>query len=192
MKPLLIFLLFSNLTIKASAQDTVGFKNLSAYVGRKVTVIMPVLNFDIRKEYIYLYMGGWYPNQTFTAIIKRNNGKKRIKLKTDVIIGRVKVSLTGYIAKYDGEPDTTKNYDDVIIKKEFEKPQPMVVVAFNLHGMMSKKYEPRTEPIDLNGKLVMLITDQKQIGNIYELDLPDPNYLPATWPNFSSESVFEQ
>jgi len=154
---------------KATAQDTVSYRNLPAYVGRKVTLIMPVFGFDMRREYIYLYLGDCYPRQKLTVIVKRNNGKKRIRLNKDIILGQVIASLKGFITTYDGEPDTTKNYGDDDVKKEFEKDRPVEIMAFHQAATMRYIYEPRKEPIDLRGKLVMFITEQKQIGATYEI-----------------------
>lgn len=169
------------ISFKATAQDTtISYKDLPAYIGRKVTLRMQVLDFDMRKDYIYLYMGGWYPEQEITVIIKRDNGKKRMRLSKDVILGRVIAPFIGFITTYDEGPDTTKNYNDAAIKKEFEKGQPMEIYALHLHGMMSRKYEPRTTPIDLRGKLVMLVTLQKQIGTTtYEISHGPPTDFPS-------------
>jgi hypothetical protein len=154
---------------KASAQDTVACKDLSAYTGRKVTIQMRAAGFDMRREYIYLYYGNGYPEQDFTVMIKRNDGKKRIKLNKDIILGLATAPLTGYIATYDGEPDSTKNYDDAAVKKEYEKVRPVVIIAFNQPAIMRPIYPPRKGPINLKGKLVMLITQQWQIGATHQL-----------------------
>ncbi|NHA07642.1 hypothetical protein G7092_27835 [Mucilaginibacter sp. HC2] len=182
MKALFIITLFcSAVSIKATAQDsTISYKELPAYIGRKVTFLLPVTDFDVRREYIYLYMGNRYPDQEFTIIVKRNKGKKHIRLNKDIILGRVIAPFTGFISAYDEGPDTTKNYNDAAIKKEFEKGQPMEIYALHLHGMMSRKYEPRTTPIDLRGKLVMLVTLQKQIGTTtYEISHGPPTDFPS-------------
>jgi len=183
MKALFIIALFcSEVSFKAAAQDTtISYKELPTYISRKVTLLLPVLDFDVRRDYIYLYMGGWYPEQKFTVIIKRNNGKHHIRLANDIILGRVIPSITGFVTTYDEEPDTTKNYNDADIKKEFEKGRPMEVYAFHLKGMMYRKYEPRTTPIDLRGKLVMFVTLQKQIGTTtYEIPHGPPVNFPST------------
>ncbi|MES2268278.1 MAG: hypothetical protein V4520_16065 [Bacteroidota bacterium] len=182
MKNLAVALLCFAFSFKASAQDTVNYQNLPAYKGRKITIVMPVEDFDLRKEFIYLYMGNRYPNQKFTVIVNRKNGDKRIKLKNDVILGRVMVSLTGYITTYDGEPDTTENYDYSAIKKEYEKDRPMVFLASNTPVMVHTTYSPRTGPIDLRGRLVMVISDQKQIGPSYQLPQRSSDSL---FPNFN-------
>ena len=122
MNNLFIIILFCSIVrFKATAQDTIRYKDLPSYVGRKVKVIMHVISFDLRKEYIYLYMGNRYPDQELTIIVKRYNGKKRIRLNKDIILGQVAVSLTGYIATYDEGSDTTKSYNDAGINKAFEK-----------------------------------------------------------------------
>ncbi len=179
MKIFSIILFCSIVSFKAAAQDTVAHNKLPAYISRKVKLVMSVADFDLRKEYIYLYMGNFYPNQKFTVIVKRNDGKKHIKLNKDIILGRVMVAITGYISTFDGEPDTTKNYDDAAIKKEFERGRPMILMMTNQPGMMYRKYIPRTEPIDLKGKLVMLVTSQKQIGATYQIPPLSPNDFPA-------------
>lgn len=184
MKPIyIVVLLCSILGFKAVAHDTasVQLKDLPTYVGRKVKLTLRVLDFEARKEYIYLYIGNRYPHQELTVIVQRNNGKKHIRLNNDNILGRRIASFTGFVAPYDGEPDTTKNYDDAAIKKEFEREQPIEVYALHLYGTMHREYKPRTGPIDLNGKLAMLITQQKQIGPmIHEPDTSPVDYhFPA-------------
>lgn len=180
----LFFSLFPNL--KADAQDTVRCDDLPAYVGRKVTIAMPVVEFDLRQDYIYLYMGNYYPNQKFTIIVKRNNGKKRIRLNEDIILGRAIASFTGYIAKDNEEPDTTKNYYDAAIKKEFEKEQQCVIMVKNQPATFYVEYNPRKGPIDLKGKLVMVIIQQKQIGAKHPI--PSPQY--STYPLFNNTDDF--
>jgi hypothetical protein len=141
---------------------------------------MHVISFDLGKEYIYLYMGNFYPDQELTIIVKRYNGKKRIRLNKDIILGRVAVSLTGYIATYDEEPDATKSYNDAAIKKEFEKGRPVTIGRY-LPAIWHHKYTPSTEPINLKGKLVMLVTQQKQIGATYQLPTAHLNDSPLLW-----------
>jgi hypothetical protein len=184
MKTLSILILFcSVVSFKATAQDTIQYKDLPAYVGRKVKVVMHVIGFDLRKEYIYLYMGNFYPDQELTIIVKRYNGKKRIRLNKDIILGQVAVSLTGYIAFYDEGPDTTKSYNDPGINKAFEKVHSGNFIGLNTPFKWHRRYTPRTEPIDLRGKLMMLITQQKQIGATYRPPSSNINFnnLPPIW-----------
>ncbi|MCQ6958810.1 hypothetical protein [Mucilaginibacter aquariorum] len=170
MKVLYAIVIFCSLaSFKTAAQDTVACKDLPAYLGRKITLQMRAVDFDMRKENIYLYYGNRYPEQEFTVIIKRNNGKKRIKLNKNIIVGRATAPLIGYITTYDGEPDTTKNYDDAAVKREFEKGIPAEIIAIKAPIIFSMKYRPRTAPIDLKGKLVMFITEQWQIGATHQL-----------------------
>jgi hypothetical protein len=163
MKPFITLLLFSWIIIyKASAQDTINVMQAADYINKTVTFCPQVSDFDSKQDNIYLYFGERFPKQKLAVIIKRTNGKKRIKLKRDIMLGREMVYFTGIITVYNGEPDTSANYDTDAIKSDIETDKPMFIG--NQHGMGHMNYTARTVPVDLKGKLVMIITDQKQIG----------------------------
>ena len=148
---------------KAAAQDTIRLADAVSHIGQKVTFCTQAADFDSRTENTYLYFGNRYPNQTLTVIVKRTNGEKNITLSRDIVLGRVMVYFTGTIISYTGKPDTSASYDIAAIKKDIETHRLTLIIG----GMPMKghfNYIPRTEPINLKGKLVMMITEQDQIG----------------------------
>lgn len=162
---------------EASAQDTIKVADAANYVGKIVTFRAQPLTFDSRAENIYLYYFGHWSNQWLTVIVKRTNGKNRIKLKRDIMFGLRTVYFTGTITKYSEEPDTTANYDIKSIQKEFKETHPVTVAAIP-GSIFHQGYVPTTGPIDLRGKMVMIITEQSQIGKkSYSNERPKSNPL---------------
>jgi hypothetical protein len=144
-------------SLKASAQENISLKNVASYVGKEVTVNPQVLDFDSKKDYVYLYLGERYPNQKLTVIIKRP-----LKVKLPILLGREIASFTGTIARYSGNPDSSANYGIDEIKKETEKDKQLLIGGKEMTGHFG--YTPHNHPVNLQGKLVMFITDQKQIS----------------------------
>jgi hypothetical protein len=149
-------------TLKVLGQDTVSFKDIQNHLGQVVTFRAQATDFDSKKDYLYLYFGNRYPDQKLTVVVKRINNKKKIKLDRDIMIGRKMTYFTGMLIKYTGEPDSSENYETESLKRYIETDRP-VTIAGN-RGMMHLNYNARTAPIDLKDKLVMIITEQKQIG----------------------------
>lgn len=143
--------------LKASAQQNISLKDVTNYIGKEVTVNPQVLDFDSKPDYVYLYFGERYPNQKLTVIIKRP-----IKVKLPVLLGRETASFTGTITRYSGNPDSSANYDIDEIKKEAEKDKQLLIGGKDMTGHFG--YTPHNHPVDLQGKLVMFVTDQKHIS----------------------------
>jgi len=95
-------------------------------------------------------------------MVKKHNGTKPIKLNTDVLIGRQMAYFTGTIVNYDGQPDSSANPDSKKLSNKINVDRPMTIGGTPVMGHMI--YKPKTTPVDLKGKLVMIISDQKQIG----------------------------
>lgn len=142
---------------KASAQEKISLRDVATYLDKEVTVNPQVLDFDSKTDYEYLYFGEHYPNQKLTIIIKRS-----VKLKLPILLGREIAGFTGTIARYTGKPDSSANYGIDEIKKEAEKDRQMLVGGQEMTGHFG--YTPNNHPVNLQGKLVMFITDQKQIS----------------------------
>lgn len=162
---ILTIFLFSGLVSKAQHSDTIVVKDVSAHIGKEVTLKLQVLDFDSRANSLYLYAGNRYPNQLLSIIIKKNaaNGKP-IKIDKDIILGRTMVYFSGKLVSYDEAPDTPALTDQAMLKREVERPQPAVIEYNGLRGAIKRIYQPRTGPIDLKGRIVMIIDDKKQIG----------------------------
>lgn len=143
--------------LKASAQEKISLKDVASYVDKEATVNPQVLDFDSKKGYVYLYLGERYPNQKLTVIIKRP-----LKVKLPILLGREVASFTGTITRYSGNPDSSANYDIDNIQKEAEKDKQLLIGGKEMTGHFG--YTPHDHPVDLQGKLVMFITDQKQIS----------------------------
>ena len=158
----ILLLIFILLSFKLFAQDTIRIIDAKNYVGRNVTFRSQVSDFDSRKDYTYLHFGGHYPNQDFSIIINRENAGKPVKLKRNIMLGREMVYFTGTVTIYNGPPDTTSNYKTEAIRKDAERDRALTIggTPYTTHF----GYNPRTIPIDLKGKLVMVISEQKQIG----------------------------
>jgi len=144
------------------AQDTVSFKDIQDHIGQMVIFRAQAVDFDSKKDQMYLYFGNRYPNQKLTVIVKRTNNNKKIKLDRDVMIGRKMTYYTGMLVKYDGKPDSSENYEAESLKKYIETDRPVIIGGNS--GMGHIGYRPRTTPIDLKDKLVMIISGQKQIS----------------------------
>jgi len=144
-------------SLKVTAQQNISLRDVASYVDKEVTVNPQVLDFDSKKDYVYLYLGERYPNQKLTVIIKRP-----IKVKLPILLGREIASFTGTITRYSGNPDSSANYNIDNIKKEAEKDKQLLISGKEMTGHFG--YTPHDHPVDLQGKLVMLITGQKQIS----------------------------
>jgi len=164
MKRLLITFFLGILSISCvSAQtDTIGLNQIRQYINKTVTIKVQTTDFDSKAECWYLYALGFYPNQRFTIMVKKHNGTKPIKLSTDVLIGRQMVYFTGTIVNYDGQPDSSANPDIKKLSNKINVDRPMTIGGTPVMGHMV--YKPKTIPVNLKGKLVMIISDQKQIG----------------------------
>jgi len=160
---LIIFVLTVFSICFASAQtDTIGLKDVPRYLNKEVTIQLQSADFDSRAENWYIYSGEMYPRQFFSIIIKKYNGKKRIKLNTDVLIGRKMIYYTGTIITYNGKPDSSANPDIDKLTNIIDVERPMSIGGKSAMGYIN--YKPKIAPVDLNGKFVMIISDQKQIG----------------------------
>lgn len=143
--------------LKASAQEKISLRYVANYVDKEVTVNPQVIDFDSKTNVVYLYFGEHYPNQKLTVIIKRP-----IKVKLPILLGREIASFTGTIVQYSGKPDSSANYGIDEIKKEAEKDKQLLIGGKEITGHFG--YIPNNRPVNLQGKLVMFITDQKQIS----------------------------
>jgi hypothetical protein len=73
-------------------------------------------------------------------------------------------------------PDPSANYNIKSIQKEFEEAHPVTIAI--IPGVWHQGYVPKIVPIDLRGRLVMIITDQNQIGKkLYPIERPKFNPL---------------
>ena len=144
-------------SLKVTAQQNISLRDVASYVDKEVTVNPQVLDFDSKKDYVYLYLGERYPNQKLTVIIKRP-----IKVKLPILLGREIASFTGIITRYSGNPDSSANYGIDEIKKEAGKDKQLLIGGKEMTGHFG--YIPHNGPVNLQGKLVMFITNQKQIS----------------------------
>lgn len=159
---LLLTLSFIAVISKSQAQDSIRVRDASYHVGQKVTFLSQAADFDSRMDATYLYFGDRYPKQWLTVIVKRTNEKKHIKLKRNIMLGRKMVYFTGTITSYTGEPDSSATYDIVSIKRDIETDRQLTIGGTPMTAHFN--YTARTTPIDLRNKLVMIITEQDQIG----------------------------
>ncbi|MBD1387248.1 hypothetical protein IDJ75_18310 [Mucilaginibacter rigui] len=143
--------------LKVTAQENISLRDVASYIGKEVTVNPQVFDFDSKKDYVYLYFGERYPNQKLTVIIKRP-----VKVKLPILLGQEIASFTGAITQYSGKPDSSANYGIDEIKKEAEKDKQLLIGGKEMTGHIG--YTPHNHTVNLQGKLVMLITDQKQIS----------------------------
>lgn len=164
MKSLLIIpFLFFGLSAQSNGQtNIVHLKDIPDYLNKEITIQTQVIDFDSRGDYWYLYIGDHYPNQRFTILVKKVNGTKRMKFNMDILLGRKIAYFTGTVNRYAGNPDSSANPEIEKIRQEIEQPRPITIGETS--GMGYFHYMPKTAPIDLRGKLVMMITDKKQIG----------------------------
>ena len=160
---ILTILLFCCFAANAQTADTISLKDVDANIGKWVTIKCLVLDFDSRTNFLYLYAGNRFPNQLLSIIVKRDTNGKKLKIDKDIILGRKMVCFTGKLVNYDGAPDTTALTDQAMLKREEERPQPVVIEYNGQRGTMRHIYQPRTGPIDLKGKPVMIIDDKRQI-----------------------------
>jgi len=111
MKHLLAFAAFmAFFSLQASAQTTVPVKDAGKHIGKTVTICDKVFSGKqiTSSKTTLLYLGGYYPNQPLTIIIK---GADRSKFK-----GRPEVDdtgkdfyVTGIIINYEGKPGIVIN-----------------------------------------------------------------------------------
>jgi hypothetical protein len=150
----------------ASAQtaDTILVKDISTNVGKEVVLKCQVIDFDSRTNLLYLYIGNRFPDQLLTIIVKKQVDGKRLKIDKDVVLGRKIVYYTGKLISYNEGPDTTALMDQAMLKREIERPQAGILEYTGQGVTMRHLYEPRTAPIGLRSKLVMIIDNKKQIG----------------------------
>ncbi|MFC0518865.1 hypothetical protein ACFFGT_31920 [Mucilaginibacter angelicae] len=160
----LTILLFSCFAAVAQTADTILVKDISTNIGKEVVLKCQVIDFDSRTNLLYLYIGNRFPNHLLTIIVKKQVDGKRLKIDKDIILGRKMVYFTGKLISYNEGPDTTALTDQAMLKREVERPQAVVIEYNGQAGTMKRTYEPRQGPIDLRGKLVMIIDDKKQVG----------------------------
>lgn len=161
---ILTIMLFCCFAANAQTPDTISLNDINANIGKRVTIKCLVLDFDSRANLLYLYAGNRFPNQLLSIIVKREANGKKLKIDKDIILGRKMVCFTGKLVNYEGAPDTTVLTDQAMLKREVERPQPIVIEYNGQHGTMRRTYQPRTGPIDLKGKPAMIIDDKKQVG----------------------------
>jgi len=160
---LVVSFLVLSLTAKSRSQtNIVNLRDIPENLNKEITIQTQVIDFDSRGDYWYLYIGDHYPNQRFTIMVKKVNGTKRMKLNMDILLGRKIANFTGTVTRYEGNPDSSANPEIEKIRQEIEQPRPLTIGEST--GMGYFHYIPKTAPVDLQGKLVMLITDKKQIG----------------------------
>ena len=163
MKNSLVLLFVLLCSLSSWAQEKVVLSDIENYLDKEITICPQTADFDSKTGYTYLYFGGFYPYQKLTIAIKRFNGKKPIKLKMDILLGREIACYTGTVVRYSGTPDSTDNFGAEKIKKELETDRLMMIGDKQFTGHVGT-FVPRTTPVNLEGKLVMFITDQKQIS----------------------------
>ncbi|SDH27852.1 hypothetical protein ACRQ5D_07605 [Mucilaginibacter sp. P25] len=161
---ILTILLFSCFTAIGQKADTIAVKDISTHLGKEVVVKCRVIDFDSRTNLLYLYIGNRFPNHLLTIIVKKQVNGKRLKIDKDIILGRQMVYFTGKLINYTENPDTTALTDQAMLKREVEQPQAGILEYTGQAVTIRHTYEPRTGPIDLRGKLVMIIDDRKQVG----------------------------
>jgi DNA/RNA endonuclease YhcR with UshA esterase domain len=104
MKKYLVVICFALLVYDASAQTKIAAKDASNYVGKTVTVCDKVYSTKLitSSNMTLLNLGGYYPNQLLTIMIK---GVDRIKFKgqPEVDYKGKDVCVTGEVVLYRGK-----------------------------------------------------------------------------------------
>jgi hypothetical protein len=111
MKHLLTFAAFIALfAVKASAQSTVSATDAAKHIGKTVTICEKVFNGKqiASSNITLLYLGGYYPNQALTVIIK-DADKSKFKGRPEVDDKGKDFSVTGQLITYNGKPAIVVN-----------------------------------------------------------------------------------
>jgi len=100
-KILLIILIISAFSFKASAQEKFNLNDFTKSVGKRITLCDTVFSYKILSDTVTLLnMGGNYPNQHFTVVVTG----KEIELNYDTIKGK-HICVTGDAAMYKNKPE---------------------------------------------------------------------------------------
>jgi hypothetical protein len=87
----------------ASAQKLIAAKDAAKHTGKKVTVCDEVYNTKLEKRTTFLYLGGDYPNQLLTIMIKSTDISK-FKGYPEVDFKGKEICVTGVIVNDKGKP----------------------------------------------------------------------------------------
>lgn len=93
------------LCLKVSAQTTIPAKDAAKYIGKTVTICDKVFSGKLLtpSNITLLYLGGNYPNQALTVIIK-DADKNKFKGRPEVDDRGKDFTVTGKLVNYEGKP----------------------------------------------------------------------------------------
>lgn len=166
MKPLCLFALLLVLTgfaCNKKSRDTPLTKAaIEKYLGKWATITAPGYGWASRKTYEYVFIGGAYPKQALTIMIKRRTAN-------GTYIGTRQfwnsITYIGKIIRYDGPPDTSY----VSWQRDSTELATTMVTDHGklkeIHHFVPMSIKPHP-PIDLRGTMVMIITDKKYIKEL--------------------------
>jgi micrococcal nuclease len=103
MKHLIIIsaILISSFT--TSAQKLVAAKDAAKHIGKKITICDKVYNTKLESGVTWLYLGGDYPHQLLTVMIK-STGISKFKGYAEADYRGKDICVTGVVVNYKGKP----------------------------------------------------------------------------------------
>jgi micrococcal nuclease len=108
-KTLFLVLILLALKSKAFGQIKVSPDDAARHIGETVTICEKVYSTKIIKSNMALLnLGGYYPNQKITIVIRGYN-RSKFPQKPEVVYKNQKVCVTGQVKEYKGKPEIEIN-----------------------------------------------------------------------------------